>query len=676
MVTGTVEIRRAAGDVAPATHIDGTLVDEITAQDDMFAGFFNDTQSLQPGVKYSYSWFYQDSSGAWSTPVSASAVAPSPPAELDWSAGTVVDPMVGVDLAMSCATTSFCMASNGHAYQTFDGSQWSEPKEFPLGILQFGEFNNVSGGEDGGLLSCTGPTFCMAADLRSWSTWDGSAWSEVERFGAVFPPTVSGSAHVTGLSCVSPTFCVAMTDDTESAVWNGTSWTHYPAYAEATFQSTNVWCRATTSCLAVPALGNDGTWNGSGWTTADASGLVTVDCATTCVGFRKDGTPEFAATLTGVWHTGTSPWPAGTYVYGIQVGCGLTACWAVAASEDGVLTSTYDGLTWSTPTMLFPDADRPKLACDQSRCLALAHSRVAPVEQQAIESGGTWSSPTVMSHDNVEIGTACRRGGGCLLADQLGNVRTATGSGWSAPEKADANGNVAGISCGSTVCAEIDADGGAVVEAGSGWTAREAVDAVALVAISCAPDDSCMAVDTAGSTVAYHDGGWGAVTPGPPSSDTSPDWAVACGSATHCVVNDGSTAWVGPGTWTAVGPNGTTAYGNGAMACATATTCVVSGYTWLSAVAAWLDGDTWGSRTLGLESRLPQDSPTVTMTCPGTDFCVAGSFASGTIVTFSRTGTTSVRVPANTDYLASIDCSGPAHCIAVDKYGVVTMGAQ
>jgi hypothetical protein len=150
-------------------------------------------------------------------------------------------PAAGAQLsAVSCVGPAFCLSlgniPGGGIFGVtpielvWSGSGWSVP--------------DVSASlPPVGALSCASSTFCMAAADNNFMEWNGAAWSAL-------PVTASSEDDQTNaITCTSSTFCVAVgsrdghaTDyETQTLVkeWNGTVWSYVPS-ADATALDANV----------------------------------------------------------------------------------------------------------------------------------------------------------------------------------------------------------------------------------------------------------------------------------------------------------------------------------------------------------------------------------------------------------------------------------------------------
>ena len=207
-----------------------------------------------------------------------------------WSAGVKID-SAAVPTSISCTSASFCMVvDDGGGAVRYSGAAWS-PR-----VAVGGSINTVS---------CASSTFCVATMGRTVSTWNGIAWSAATPTGA--PGTTILSASCTGtrictavdssgyslddtpagwtaphlvipysnglssVSCVSPAFCVAV-GGAGSFVRKSGTWAPVPLPTElgsGSFSGHEVSCAATDYCLAPGGLssGDPGvaSYNGSTW---------------------------------------------------------------------------------------------------------------------------------------------------------------------------------------------------------------------------------------------------------------------------------------------------------------------------------------------------------------------------------------------------------------------------
>jgi hypothetical protein len=156
-----------------------------------------------------------------------------------WSEAKVVDPYLATDThtfisSMSCTNPTFCVAADGNNRTLqWNGAKWSFPRAL-----------NEPATDDSFSISCTSSTFCLALGQSSFNvlTWDGQAWSH------------RSSSHFNNqyveVSCVTTTFCVAVDDEGKASSWNGSQWS--PAQTvDANNYFNAISCSAAWVCEAV-----------------------------------------------------------------------------------------------------------------------------------------------------------------------------------------------------------------------------------------------------------------------------------------------------------------------------------------------------------------------------------------------------------------------------------------
>jgi hypothetical protein len=145
-----------------------------------------------------------------------------------WSAGRLVSGSTNLT-SVSCATTSFCMATDYDSAFVFNGTAWSGATRVSDELLS--------------TVSCPSTTFCMALDYLEVShTYNGTAWSSRQL------PTFGWAA----VSCSSSAFCAAFGENGVTT-FDGTGWG--PASPlEATYGDA-ISCPATRTCVVVDQAG-------------------------------------------------------------------------------------------------------------------------------------------------------------------------------------------------------------------------------------------------------------------------------------------------------------------------------------------------------------------------------------------------------------------------------------
>ncbi len=222
-----------------------------------------------------------------------------------WSMVTSVNPSNTLNFlsGVSCVGTAFCMADGYYnnlnsieqiLIEQWNGSNWS----LVTSPISSTEPNDLSA------VSCTSTSFCMASGFyRSSSVgyslfgeWNGTGWSVVSS------PDVK-SPDLNTISCSSTSFCVAAggynkgsAEQTLIEEWNGTNWNEVdsPSIGGTDNNLDAVSCADATFCMAVTyytnASGDDQTltenWDGASWrvvSSPDVSGaelnlLLGVSC--------------------------------------------------------------------------------------------------------------------------------------------------------------------------------------------------------------------------------------------------------------------------------------------------------------------------------------------------------------------------------------------------------------
>ena len=139
--------------------------------------------------------------------------------------------------AVSCASAAFCV-SVATAISMWDGRRWRSTETPPVTSA----FTAVS---------CPTTTFCMAVDrLGQALRWNGRTWSAPD---AVDPNGLHGAA-LTAVSCPTATLCVAADDAGTVLTWSGEGWT--PTDVDSDLPLTGLSCPTPTYCVAVDRDGH------------------------------------------------------------------------------------------------------------------------------------------------------------------------------------------------------------------------------------------------------------------------------------------------------------------------------------------------------------------------------------------------------------------------------------
>ncbi len=196
----------------------------------------------------------------------------APTGDLAQTPGAASGPLTG-NHQLSCVRPDVCMAIDGGAVSyRFDGASWSSAIAVPgaeplqaIGCAPGGTCVTVDGIGDAFVtegsgwssalngwgaavsISCVRSTFCAAAGV-GLSVWNGSYWTK--------PAAIDGTALLTGLSCATATSCVAIDDEGNAVVLDGTTWAAPQRVGgSARPVLTGVSCAAPGRCVAVDASG-------------------------------------------------------------------------------------------------------------------------------------------------------------------------------------------------------------------------------------------------------------------------------------------------------------------------------------------------------------------------------------------------------------------------------------
>jgi len=568
----------------------------------------------------------------------------APPALID--PGTPGTPQPEAITAISCATSSFCVAADdqGNLFM-YDGTSWTQSSEGTIsGYPDIGPFDTVS---------CPTTSFCMAAGTVSveqdddagtpnttanpevYAIWNGTAWAAVQNLPAI--PDSTTADNIESLSCTSSSFCMAGFSNGDYATYNGSTWTLttsnlpflYSAWTGVVSGSGEVvtWvdgpvvsvsCTSASFCAATSSASGyllTATWNGSAWATGyyggqEAPGNPQVSCASasSCVVVQgTNGTSDQPAiTYNGsTWAAQSSPDDTANVMDGVSCPT-ATTCIGVDSAGDAV---AYDGTSWGTAVPVFSSTAATAISCPTATfCAAGAADGAVSV----LTSTG-WSTPTVIA---------------------------------TVPQPGTPN-SLSSVSCPTTIfCAAVDGEGNVVTMQGTSWSAPVLVaSGESFTSVSCPTASFCVAVDLAGQAVTYDGTSWSSpVTVGASSDGFENPSLVSCPSTTVCTAIFDQTPYQWNGsTWTSESEAGqfeSSSRANPtilqrpiiyAISCTSATFCFVGGS---EGFLIWFDPTGTAGAALGsLDSNLDYSS----VSCASSSMCVAVDYANGEAVTWNGT---------------------------------------
>ncbi len=389
-----------------------------------------------------------------------------------WQRRVPLDTGRGVrEVDVSCAV-GFCIAMQGPAWRSFDGSTWSGIQAIALtGVKQ---------------VTCQTAHACLATNIiGDAESFDGTSWTPVARGG----PGVIDQAGAT------PSSVTTILRTGAARTFDGTVWSHAVVVDPQHESLTGVSCTGTTFCLAIDDGGNVLTWDGSGWSgvqKVDPTYLVGVSCAS----------PTFCVVIGGnegeSYVFDGSTWQRRVVSVGadlLTVSCPAVG-WCMATDIRGTIYGFSDG-SWVKVGRVWQDAS---VSCpSRGFCMAIA------VGSYATWDGTTWS--------RIETGpfalwasVSCPSANSCQAVDGDGNAYSWDGSTWTSV------GDIADfepldISCPSAVfCVAVGGGARATTFDGTAWSSAESIEAGSpnLTGISCVDRNLCMLVDDAGNALQAH----------------------------------------------------------------------------------------------------------------------------------------------------------------------------
>jgi hypothetical protein len=233
-------------------------------------------------------------------------------------------------------------------------------------------------------ISCPQPTFCLAVDDRSFAAaFDGRSWGAP----LAITPQPDDGIWVQAVACSGPRFCMVVGAG-RTFSFDGNSFTERKSVSPVGFSTLiSVSCPTSTFCLAVDNQHEAYVFDGSTWSapvTADpnGNGLTAVSCPDAGFCMAVDGSGRALTYRDGDW---SRPLPIGTSVPINSVSCPTRSFCQAADAKGGVLV--YDGRHWSARRQVDPETALRSITCPSaSFCVATAGA-YAP-------AAGLWTRPT------------------------------------------------------------------------------------------------------------------------------------------------------------------------------------------------------------------------------------------------------------------------------------------
>ncbi len=599
-----------------------------------------------------------------STAAGAGVAAPS--STLTWGKGTALVSARGGVTAVSCPTSTFCVAvDRSGGASDFNGTSWSTPVTI--------DANNA-------MLSITCPTttFCVATDAEgNYVMMNDATWGAPTAFAA------TGSLEMQAVSCPTTTFCLAVGQTSkftpvdyyfDNGIWS------FDAVAFAPTDNTPfdaVSCPTSTSCVAVDVGGGATTFTLTTGTTPSLTrtGPVEIDptdrtfsadsvscvSSTSCV---VGSTGNLVSTFTnGIWST-LAPLPQGTR--SVLVSCGGSTC--VADASNSIAVSAVAPFTsWSTPGALSMLSQINALSC---------FTLVASIGCEALDNDGfsvaislgASGVPSLTAakaffdppHDVTSV--TCASVTYCIAVDTAGESITYQGGKWGPPQViTTAPLGAREVRCGASAhpytnlkCAAVVGDF-AALELNSYRASWTPVPPASSLTYSLSCSNSCEFLSPEGRSSGLVRG----YLPRLPTNAVATDVSCPPGQVECIAIDSAGHSYLSrKGEWYS-GPRveASTKVVLWALSCVSTSFCVAID---LEGHAYTFNGVKWSApdkiSPLGLYS----------LSCGATYFCVAGNLLGGAYVFDGSHWLTTANL-ASGGSLHSVSCASASTCVGVDS---------
>lgn len=268
-------------------------------------------------------------------------------------------------------------------------------------------------------VSCASSSFCMAVDsYGTASTFDGTSWGS----GVSIDP--GSPAAVTGVSCPSATFCAAVDGVGRGMLFNGSSWAP-PTVVDPLVGLTSVSCTSSTFCAAVDHSGHVIVYDGTSWgapqnLTTDPFAAQSISCVspTFCAAGDNSGG---AVTFDGAH--GSARVAVDSGAPGMSVSCASASFCAAVDNRHNAMV--FDGAAWTAPVPLQGLASAAVSCVSPSFCAEVDHyGSVSTFDGLAWTAGPQVDTVSNLSFNAVSCATSTF----CVAVDGRGYFsRTATG---------------------------------------------------------------------------------------------------------------------------------------------------------------------------------------------------------------------------------------------------------
>jgi hypothetical protein len=197
-----------------------------------------------------------------------------------WTGQTLPGTASGQEIgAISCPTTSFCMAVVNHSDTgTVSAEEWNGSSWTAVTMANPSDPSPTADAYDLSGVSCTSAKFCMAVggvegdiELHTLAeVWDGTSWKVTSAPAAGAEPYLSSVSCLTADDCVTAgSYIVSGGSDASAALaeqWNGASWKRILHSSTHNTGLNSISCPSARLCFAGGSLLSGlEQWNGSTW---------------------------------------------------------------------------------------------------------------------------------------------------------------------------------------------------------------------------------------------------------------------------------------------------------------------------------------------------------------------------------------------------------------------------
>ena len=376
--------------------------------------------------------------------------------------------------SISCAASTFCVASNGRTAATYNGQVWRGSTVFP------------SVGTSSESMDCVNDSFCLELSVQP-ATFNGTTWTS-------WPL----SPRLGSVSCVSATWCVGIDYGSRAILFDGHAWTPTAFVGHRQGDLVGASCPTADFCAAVDQTGNvlfrrAGTWSDRAPLTDEPAQLtdwkgVSCTSATQCLAIGD----SFRSVYDGTGWT-TSSFPADFHA--VSVSCGVAADRCLIGSADGRVIG-FDGTSFAASVTVGAAVPVHVSCLSASFCAAITGNR-----EVSTFDGAGWSTPVVLAPDRA-IGLdarafACATATRCVTDVNDSMVEFDPGTGAVKFETVSRVEFSVGVAAcvPDSFCVAADSSSTLMFDDGSGWTTAVRMAGPGLtpaVALSCPDAESCL----------------------------------------------------------------------------------------------------------------------------------------------------------------------------------------